>query len=186
MSSREQYQPGPAAGAEVHQDGERWTLVLVREPYHAPSKVWQALTDPLLLREWAPFDADRSLAAAGPVRLTTVGMPKPVISDTQVTRADAPKRLEYRWTDHDLRWQLEPIGLGTRLTLWHTLDQRFISMAAAGWHICLDVMDRLLAGAPLGRIVAGDAMKFGWPRLNVEYAQHFGLSSPGAPDIPTG
>ncbi len=49
MSSREQYKPGPAAGAQVHKDGERWTLLLVREMRHPPSKVWQALTDPTQL-----------------------------------------------------------------------------------------------------------------------------------------
>jgi hypothetical protein len=42
-------------------------------------------------------------------------------------------------------------------------------MGAAGWQICFDVLDRLLSGAPIGRIVAGEAMKFGWPRLNAEY-----------------
>jgi uncharacterized protein YndB with AHSA1/START domain len=181
MSSRENYKPGPAAGAEVRKDGEKWTLILVRELRHPPAKVWQALTDPTQLREWAPFDADRSLAAVGPVRLSTVGTPTPVISETHVTRADAPKLLEYRWGDNDMRWQLEPLGDGTRLTLWHNIDRGFISMGAAGWHICLDVLDRLLAGEPLGRIVAGEAMKFDWPRLNTEYAQQFGVEPPAWP-----
>src|SRR5262249_18673534 len=36
---REQYAPGPAS-AEVHKDGEKWTLVLVRELRHSPEKVW--------------------------------------------------------------------------------------------------------------------------------------------------
>ena len=58
-------QPGPAAGAEVQKDGEKWTLVLVRDLRHPPAKVWQALTDPEHLREWAPFDADRNLGAVG-------------------------------------------------------------------------------------------------------------------------
>lgn len=31
MSNREKYVPGPAAGAEVHKDGEEWTLILARE-----------------------------------------------------------------------------------------------------------------------------------------------------------
>ncbi len=65
MSSREQYTPGSAAGAEVRKDGEKWTLVLVRELRHPPEKVWQALTDPAHLREWAPFDSDRSLGTVG-------------------------------------------------------------------------------------------------------------------------
>jgi uncharacterized protein YndB with AHSA1/START domain len=174
MSNRDEYMPGPAAGAEVRKDGEKWTLVLVRELRHPPEKVWQALTDPASLREWAPFDADRNLASVGPVKLSTVGTPTPQISDTQVTRADAPNLLEYRWGENDMRWQLEPFGDGTRLTLWHNIDRGFISMGAAGWHICLDVLDRLVGDAPIGRIVGGEAMKFGWPRLNTEYAKQFG------------
>jgi hypothetical protein len=35
---------------------------LVRELRHPPATVWQALTDPAQLSEWAPFDADRNLA----------------------------------------------------------------------------------------------------------------------------
>jgi len=49
-------------------------------------------------------------------------------------------------------------------------------MGAAGWHICLDVLDHLLGGTPIGRIVGPAAMKFsGWQRLNAEYARQFGL-----------
>ena len=70
MSSREKYAPGAAAGAEVRKEGDTWTLVLVRELRHSPTKVWQALTDPAQLREWAPFDADRNLGATGPVKLS--------------------------------------------------------------------------------------------------------------------
>ena len=180
MSSREQYVPGPAAGASVEKDGDKWTLVLVRELHHAPDKVWRALTDPAQLREWAPFDADASLGRAGTtVKLTTVGSPTPMVSETTVTRAEAPSVLEYKWGGFDMRWKLEALGGGTRLTLWTNIDRRFISMGAAGWHICLDVLDHLLGGDPIGRIVGPDAMKFGgWQRLNAEYAKQFGLERP--------
>jgi len=182
MSTRADYKPGPAAGAEVRKDGDKWTLILVRELHHPPAKIWQALTDPAQLREWAPFDADRSLGVVGPVRLSTVGAPKPLVSETRVTRADAPKLLEYRWGDQDMRWQLEPLGKGTRLTLWHQIDRGFISMGAAGWHICIDVLDRFIGGAPLGRTVGGDALKYGdWQRLNIEYAKQFGMEPPSWP-----
>src|SRR5271167_3066831 len=94
MTDRDRYTPGSAAGAEVRKDGENWTLVLVRELRHSPDKVWQALTDPAQLREWAPFDADGSLATAGAtVKLTWVGTP--TTFETKVTQADAPKLLEY-------------------------------------------------------------------------------------------
>jgi uncharacterized protein YndB with AHSA1/START domain len=175
MNSREQYAPGPASGAHIEKDGEKWTLVLVRELRHSPEKVWQALTDPAQLREWAPFDADKNMGAAGTtVKLTTVGAPSPRITETRVTRADAPRLLEYNWGGQDIRWELEALGGGTRLTLWHNIDRRFISMGAAGWHICFDVLDRHLSGNPVGRIVASEAMKFGgWQRLNAEYAKQF-------------
>ena len=75
MSNREQYAPGPAGGARIRKDGEKWTLILVRELRHAPEKVWRALTDPAHLREWAPFEADGSLGTVGTVKLTTVGAP---------------------------------------------------------------------------------------------------------------
>jgi len=175
MTDREQYDPGPASTARVQKDGEKWTLVLVKELRHSREKVWQAITDPAHLREWAPFDADGSLGTAGnTVKLATVGAPGPRVTETKVTRADAPKLLEYKWGEFDMRWQLEAISGGTRLTLWTNIARPYISMGAAGWHICFDVLDHLLGGTPLGRIAGPDAMKFsGWQRLNAEYARQF-------------
>jgi uncharacterized protein YndB with AHSA1/START domain len=180
MTAHEQYTPGPANMARVQKDGEKWTLVLVRELRHSPEKVWQALTDPAHLREWAPFDADGSLATAGTtVKLTTVGAPAPHITATTVTRADAPNLLEYKWGDFDMRWELEALGDGTRLTLWTNIARPYIAMGAAGWHICFDVLDRLLVGQPVGRIVGPEAIKFsGWQRLHAEYATQFGVEMP--------
>jgi uncharacterized protein YndB with AHSA1/START domain len=180
MSNRETYEPGAATGAEVRKDGEAWTLVLVRDLRHSPASVWKALTDPAQLREWAPFDSDRALGTVGGAKLSTVGAPTPLVSDTHVKRADAPKLLEFNWGGQDIRWELEPLAEGgTRLTLWHNIDRRYISMGAAGWHICFDVLDRLLAGAPIGRMVGPETMKFsGWQRLNAEYAKQFDVGLP--------
>ena len=175
MPDREQYTPGPARGAQIRKDGEKWTLFLVRELRHAPEKVWQALTDPAHLREWAPFETDGSLGTTGTtVKLTWMNAPAP--QETTVTRAEAPKVLQY----NDIRWELEEMGGGTRLTLWHNIDRRFISWGAAGWHICFDVLDRLLSGTPIGRIAGGDAMKFGgWQQLTAEYGKQLGVETPG-------
>jgi uncharacterized protein YndB with AHSA1/START domain len=175
MTGREQYTPGPASGARIEKDGEKWTLVVARDLRHPPQRVWQALTDPAQLREWAPFDADGPLAPAGAkAMLTTVGAPKPHVTETTVTRADAPKTLEFNWGQFDVRWQLEPAAGGTRLTMWINIDRRYIAMGAAGWQMCLDVLERLLDGHPIGRIAGPDAMKFGWQQLHAEYARQFG------------
>ena len=180
MSHRESYVPGPVAGAQVRKDGDTWTLILVRDLRHPPAKVWQALTDPKHLREWAPFDADRNLAAVGPAKLSTFGAPQ--VSETTVKRAEAPKLLEYDWGGGDVRWELEPLGGGTRLRLWHNIQRNYISWGAAGWHICFDVLDRFLAGEPIGRMVGPETMKFGgWQRLNAEYAKQFDVEPPGWP-----
>jgi uncharacterized protein YndB with AHSA1/START domain len=183
MTDRDQYNPGPASGAEVRKDGEKWTLILVRELRHSPEKVWQALTDPAQLREWAPFDAEGKLGSVGAtVKLTTVGAPAPHVTETTVKRADPPKLLEYTWGHFDMRWELETIARGTRLTLWTNIGHRFIAMGAAGWHVCFDVLDRLLAGQPIGRIVGPEAMKVsGWQRLHAEYAKRFGVEMPNWP-----
>ena len=181
MSTRASYAPGAAAGAEVRKEGDNWTLILVRDLRHPPTKVWQALTDPAQLREWAPFDAERNLGTTGTVKLSTVGAPTPRVSETKVKRAEAPRVLEYSWGENEMRWELEPQGSGTRLTLWHSIGRRFVAMGAAGWHICFDVLDHLLSGHPIGRIVAGDAMQFEWQRLNAEYSKQFGIEVANPP-----
>ena len=187
MIEREQYVPGPASGAQIRKERgpnneEKWTLVLVRELRHSPDKVWKAITDPAHLREWAPFDVDGNLGTAGArVKLTTVAAPALRVTETTVTRADAPHVLEYKWGDFDMRWELEASVGGTRLTLWSNIGHRFIAMGAAGWHICFDVLDHLLSGHPIGRIVGPEATKFGWQRLNAEYAKQFGVETPNWP-----
>ena len=179
MTTREHYTPGPMT-AVVQTDGESWTLVLTKNLRHSPDKVWDALTDPAQLREWAPFDADGNMGTKGnTVTLTTVGAPSPHVTETRITRADKPKLLEYNWGGFDMRWKLEPSGEGTRLTLWTSIARPFIAMGAAGWHICLDVLDHLLDGDALGRIVGPDAMHFApWQKLYDQYSQQFGVEKP--------
>ena len=180
MIGREHYTPGPANIAHVEKDGENWTLALVRELRHPRERVWEAITDPAHLREWAPFDADRNLAVAGAtVKLATVGAPAAAVTETIVTRSDPPKALEYKWGGFNMRWELEAVGSGTRLKLWTNIPRNYISMGAAGWHICFDVLDRFLDAQPIGRIVGPEAMKFeGWQRLNSEYAKQFKNEAP--------
>jgi uncharacterized protein YndB with AHSA1/START domain len=179
MTARETYAPGAAFGADIQKEGDTWTLVLVRTLRHPPEMVWEALTDPAQLHEWAPFDVDRNLSLTGPVKLSTVGTPTPYVSESTVKRVEPPKLLEYTWGENNMRWELEPLPNGTRLKLWHNIDRKFIAMGAAGWHICFDVLDNLLDGHPIGRMAGGDAMKVGgFQRLHGEYAKQFKVETP--------
>jgi hypothetical protein len=47
------------------------------------------------------------------------------------------------------------------------------------------VLDHLLSGTPIGRIVGPEAMRSGgWQRLNAEYAKQFAVEIPGSPSRP--
>jgi uncharacterized protein YndB with AHSA1/START domain len=169
---RHDYQPGQAQDVTARREGERWTLVFARELRHAPEAVWAALTDPAQLREWAPFDADRDLGRAGAATLLMAGGPEPEAMASTVLVAERPRVLEYLWGEDRLRWELEATATGTRLTLRHTVQDRgWLAKVAAGWHICVDVAERWLDGAPVGRIVAEEAMQHGWQRLCDAYTQ---------------
>ena len=176
VSNREQYAPNPASGAQVRKNGEMWTLILVRELRHAPEKVWRALTEPEHLREWAPFDVDGSVATVGAtVKLTWVGTGR--VSEARVTRAEEPRMLEFS----DLRFELEAFEEGTRLTLWHSIDRRYVAWGAAGWHICFEVLTQVLSGIAVARMAGGDVMKSErWQRLVGAYAKEFGSEKPEA------
>ncbi len=177
MKSREEYAPGPARGARVDKQGDEWTLVLVRDLRHAPATVWEALTDPAQLREWSPYDSDRNLGSVGPAKLSWAGTPQSSVAE--VKRAEAGKLLELDNGGQKTRWELEPHEGGTRLTLWININKGFIAMGAAGWHLAFDVLERLLAGQPIGRIAGMDSMKLpAWQTLMSDYAKLLGAEVP--------
>lgn len=168
------YESTPVVDATAQKERGRWTLVFPRVLPHPPERVWQALTDPAVLREWAPFDSDRNLGQTGDATLVMAGgaggdaeeaMPAKVLV------ADAPRLLEYTWSHDVLRWELARESNGTRLTLRHTVeDASWLAKVAAGWHICLDIADAWLSGQPIGRIVGPDARPW-WEPLNEAYAK---------------
>jgi uncharacterized protein YndB with AHSA1/START domain len=179
MNARASYKPSAGMARMEKKPGDMWTLVLVKSLRHSPDVVWSALTDPAQLKQWAPYDADKNLTAGANVKLTTVGAPQEHAVTTTITRADKPKLLEYRWGEGDMRWELEAVDSGTRLTLWSNIDRRYIAMGAAGWHLCLDVLEHELDGDPMGRIVGMDALKFdGWKELQKQYLKEFGGETP--------
>ncbi|HEU4349007.1 MAG TPA: SRPBCC family protein [Actinoplanes sp.] len=163
------------ADARVVPDGEAWTLIFIRDLPHPPKAVWAALTDPAEIDRWAPFTASRDLAATGDATLTMVDGDRRDDLPAVVRRADAPVLLEYTWGEDLLRWELEPTGEGTRLTLRHTMtDRDMTAKTAAGWHICLATMARLLDGADVRAIRGQEAMAHGWQELADGYTAKIG------------
>jgi uncharacterized protein YndB with AHSA1/START domain len=172
------FQPSAPGAVEYHADGNRWTLVFVRLLRHGPERVWEALTDPVQVAQWAPYTTDRDLGSVGDATLTMVDGDVGQELGASVTRAERPRVLEYTWGEDRLRWELAPEGSGTRLTLRHTVaGKEWLAKAAAGWHLCLDVAERLLDGEPIGPIRGREALDFGWQGLHDAYVEALGVAS---------
>ncbi|GIH05116.1 hypothetical protein Rhe02_31830 [Rhizocola hellebori] len=167
---RSSFTPSPLADVSHDIRDYKWMLVFVRDFRHPPEKVWAALTEPGQLSQWAPFTTDRDLSELGNAALTMIDGETVDVTAAQVIRAEPPRLLEYTWGEDLLRWELEPAGAGTRLTLRHTVQGReWLPKVAAGWHLCLDVAQHLLDGDPVGPIRGADAVHFGWNELNEAY-----------------
>jgi uncharacterized protein YndB with AHSA1/START domain len=164
----------------------RSTVVFTRDFADAPDRVWKMLTDPDQLALWAPHTADRNLSSVGKVTFTMLdaadaGMPAIDVPGA-VLIADEPTTLEHSWGTDVLDWRLDPLdqngvdGAGSSLTLRHTLsDAGMASAVAAGWHLCLEVADAVLAGTPTSPVRGAEAMKHGWRELNERYATVLGV-----------
>ncbi|BCB82604.1 hypothetical protein Pflav_090140 [Phytohabitans flavus] len=110
---RADYKPGPPVDAAAERgEGDRWTLVFIRDFRHPREKVWGALVEPEQLREWAPFVPDRDLGGAGAATFTMLGGERPEDGPAEVLRVEPPALLVYDWGGDLLRWELEPTGEG--------------------------------------------------------------------------
>ena len=163
----------PLAGTLENRDGA-WVLTLVREFTHPAEKVWPWLTDPDRLRQWSPVIPDRPFDSVGPREVRENPHDDPVTGE--VLTVEPPHELVHRWGDDVVRWRLAPTDTGCRLTLEQTMRERNqAAMNAAGWHICLNVLDSALADTASGRVVGQDAKQHGWESLRDVYAERLGI-----------
>ncbi|MEL4356799.1 MULTISPECIES: SRPBCC domain-containing protein [unclassified Luteococcus] len=133
-------------------------------------EVWRRITQPELLAQWSPVVPDRPLDAVGPATSREQEGDEPV--DAAVTDVRALWFLEHAWGSERLTWQLAPSGAGTQLNLVHEpSDPQQIPGLAAGWHLCLTVLGRQLAGIQTERCVGSDALDHGWEELRERYAE---------------
>ena len=94
---------------------------------------------------------------------------EPVTGD--VIAVEPPHELMHRWGDDVVRWRLTPTDTGCRLTLEQTMAERdHAAMNAAGWQLCLDVLDDVLGGGDRPRVVGEAALDHGWEALRDGYA----------------
>ena len=127
-------------------DGPR--LRFARRLPHPPAKVWRALTEPDELAHWFPGGA----------------------IEGEIVEREEERVLEFRWGTDLVRFELEPDGDGTQLTLLDTLEA--VGKAArdgAGWHVCLDELERRLDGKR-----GGGSTSDQWREVHPHYVDDFG------------
>ncbi len=164
--------------------GRGHELRFVRRLDHPPEDVWRALSEPDQVVQWFPSEIRGERSAGGPLRFVFGGDEASAIDGTLVTY-DPPSLLELRWGgDELLRFELEAIDAGTRLTLTVVFDELGkAARDAAGWHVCLDVLGHRLAETE----PPWDGRAH-WDVVHLRYVAAFGpdaatIGPPGAPSV---
>jgi hypothetical protein len=78
--------------------------------------------------------------------------------------------LAYTWGPSTLRFELEPDGDGCRLVFTDTVPREESAKNAAGWEVCLEDLERRLAG-----VDAAERDPDKWSELHDGYAADFGV-----------
>ena len=148
-------------------DDGRTALRFRRRLAHPPEKVWRAITESEQLRHWFPCDivGERHQGARlqlpfWPAHVERFGIDEPVL-EGEIRQWEPPRLFEWTWQDDVLRWELSATDDGgTELTFTTVLgDDPYASpsQTAAGYHLCLDHLDALLAGTPRALVDADPA-----------------------------
>jgi uncharacterized protein YndB with AHSA1/START domain len=155
---------------------DRPALTFERRLAHPVQRVWRAVTDPAELAAWFPSAVSGQVAPGG-----TLSFDFPdgdMKLEGEVVELDPPRRFAFTFGDDLLRIELEPVGDGCVLRFTCLFDDpERASRDAAGWHVCLDALEKHLGGMP-GQ-APGSEPTPEWRELYDEY-QRRGLPA-GAP-----
>jgi uncharacterized protein YndB with AHSA1/START domain len=146
---------------------------------HPVDAVWRLVTDPAELAHWFPSEVTVDLRVGGAMRFTFA---PDVVYDGEVVELDPPHRFVFLWGVDLLRFELAPDGDGTRLTMLHVLNEEgeaAAAKAAAGWHLCLDALERRLAGEHDGPAPEGAS-----PEWRERYEAYIAAGVPAGAEVP--
>lgn len=157
----------------------KWQLRFVRELSHPSEKVWRALVEPEHMAAWMPARMDGERRAGAALRFVFPEEPSHE-STGEMLVFEPPRLLEYRWEDEVLRFELRPLEGGCELTFLTRFEEvGKAARDAAGWHVCLDLLEADLAGTE-----PGWRAEDRWRPLNARYREVFGpeASTIGPPE----
>ena len=164
----------------------RPALRFERRLSHPIDVVWRAITESGQLESWFPCRVDFDELREGAemtFRFDHRPLEEPSTMTGRVTAFDPPRRFAFTWGEDHLDFELEdlPGENACVLRLRVLLDSRDkASRDGAGWHVCLDRLERLVGGED-GPAVTGAGDR--WRELYDEY-QRRGV--PAGAEIPGG
>ncbi|HEU4326360.1 MAG TPA: SRPBCC family protein [Roseiflexaceae bacterium] len=128
----------------------RSALRFERRLPHPPEKVWRAITEPAHLAAWFPAAVQLELRLGAEVRFDFGDGSGPT-PDGVITALDPPRAFGFSWGSDLLFFELHADGAGCRLVFTHTFDDRAGAASfASGWQVCLDALEAMLDGRPIG------------------------------------
>ncbi len=136
---------------------QRPTLQFERRLAHPVQAVWAALTEPAELAEWFPCQVEVDLRIGGSMTFRFSQSPPadpPLTLVGEVTELDPPRTFSFLWGEDHLHFRLEPVDDGAGCLLHFTVELDSHNKAArdaAGWHVCLDALERTLGGDAVER-----------------------------------
>ncbi|HEY1298752.1 MAG TPA: SRPBCC domain-containing protein [Chloroflexota bacterium] len=157
---------------------ERWRLRFTRRLQHSPQTVWRAIVEAEHRDTWFPQRIEGDFQVGAALRFVSE------YGDFQgeVLAYEPPQMIEFTWGTDTIRLEVRPDGDGSILTLLDTFDEQGkAARDAAGWHVCLDALERELDGPP-----ASASPYEGWQAVNARYVTQFGpaASTIGPPEMP--
>jgi len=139
--------------AAASASGATRTLIIERELAHPPEKVWRALTEGTLIKQWL-MDNDFELAVGHKFTFRSTPVPNwNGIIESEVLVIEPMQKLAYTWSALGLgsvvTFTLTPTDAGTRLRMEHSgfgSDQDAAYKGANyGWQKFLGGLDRVVA-----------------------------------------
>jgi uncharacterized protein YndB with AHSA1/START domain len=130
------------------------SLVIEREMPHPPEKIWRALTQGPLIKEWL-MDNDFQPVVGHSFKFRSTPAPNwNGIIDSQVLVVEPNKKLSYSWgalgLESAVTWTLTPTDTGTHVRMEHSgfgSDQDAAYKGANyGWQKFIGNMERVVAG----------------------------------------
>jgi uncharacterized protein YndB with AHSA1/START domain len=124
---------------------------------HSPAKVWRALTDPELLKEWLLPTIDLKLQQGAAFKFKTQAYPGwDGIVNCQFVEIEAERKLSYKWVVGDMEidtvvtFTLAPTPSGTRVSLVQTgfkaENKQAFGGQRYGWKMMGEKLESLLGG----------------------------------------